>query len=964
MEDGPPNPVAADRSCLAQMFFCWLLPLFKYGYKNTLEMPQLHRVCPSDSAEALADSLERNWRTELQSAECRHKKPSLLRALAKTFWRPLAFSGMIVFAEECIFKLLQPILLSILVTYFSPDPGITTLQAYLCAFGMAVCGACATIMHHPYFFNMQRLGMQIRIATSTLIFRKSLRLSNAALGQTTTGKLVNILSNDVNRFDLVMLFIHYLWIGPMQLVVLLIILYRSMGPSCLVGFTILIALAPLQGWMGKIFSKLRGKTALLTDERVRIMNEIISGMRIIKIHAWENPFSELVKKSRRKEIIKILSSTCLRAFNLAFFSMAAVIISFATFTVYAFTGHVLQPSIVFLAIPLFNAVRLTVVLFIPYCIMYCSEGLISIKRIQGFLVMDELKTLKRSPSVSSISSDANLPVAEQIGEPLEEDEMEEKKKEQREKGVEETKMENHNHVDVEVGFRSGADEDREQLKHLVDGHVGSKEEGKGNREEKEDAVDPEDLDGGLKMEVAEEGVTLCLPSPLCQEDEEREVFVKNLQGSWEMESQGEGSFFSLKHISFRVKPGELVAVIGPVGAGKSTLLMALMNELPKQTGEVIYHGKLGYTAQQPWVFSGTLRDNILFGKKFDADKYKRVLTACALKTDLSLLPDSDLTLVGDRGITLSGGQRARVSLARAVYHDADFYLLDDPLSAVDSAVGRHLFDKCIKEYLKKKPVILVTHQLQYLDAADRIIVLKEGCMVGCGSYKELQTSGVDFAALLKEYKNEEEQETLSRTSSLHSIAGSVVSEISAFPGDDITLQVDDQGSQRLKETKEEGSVSSHVYFSFFRAGAGIFGFLIFTVFNIASQAFFTLTDWWISQWAFAEEEACGKLLNSSCSVNTVVGAIFIYSLAQYTPLKYEGDYVYPDWGYVLGWTLALMPMINIPLFFVYTLVFCGEGSLKQRWVALTTSNIPEFYFDDEEGDMEKKNIGYTAVEMR
>ncbi|XP_030838231.1 multidrug resistance-associated protein 4 isoform X2 [Strongylocentrotus purpuratus] len=788
MTDGPPNP-AENGGILSQTFFCWLLPFFKYGYRNTLEQPDLYRICSEDDSNFLADRLERNWNKELRAHENHEKKPSLLRALIKTFIRPVAFSGVIVFFEECVFKLLQPIILSFLITYFSPEPKITTTQAYLCAVGMVLCGALATKMHHPYVFRMARVGMQVRIATSALVFRKSLRLSHSAFGQTTVGKLVNILSSDVNRFDMLLLFVHDVWIGPLQLTVVLIILFKNMGPSCLVGFVILLCLAPLQGWMGKLFSKFRDKTALLTDERVHIMNEIISGMRIIKIHAWEFLFSDLVRESRRKEMAKVMRSTYLRSFNFTASTSATAIISFATLTVYALTGHVLTPSIVFLAIPLFNAVHITIFVCIPSCIMYGSEGLIAVRRIQEFLMMEELKTLKHADSLSSIASDANLPIPEQIGEPLEETETNDSSKD-------EERTDTFTSNDVTVAFlpnnnkeKDGLVADSLAMKHIND-----------NREEEEKEEERRKSKEGSNRDVDGDDGT-----PERGEDD-NDIILRNLGGSWDAKSGDDKVGFTLKNIDFSLRAGQLVAIIGPVGSGKSSLLMAMMNELPTQTGDVIVSGKIAYTAQQPWVFSGTLRDNILFGKKFDPDKYKEALKVCALKTDIALFPDGDLTLVGDRGITLSGGQRARVSLARAVYHEADAYLLDDPLSAVDTAVGRHLFDKCIKGHLRDKPVILVTHQLQYLDAADCIVVLKDA---------------------------------------------------------------DEKASDRQKETKSEGTVAYKVYVTFFRAGAGILGFMVLMLFNVSSQVFMNLTDWWLAQWAFAEETACAELLNRSCIVDTV-----------------------------------------------------------------------------------------------
>jgi len=137
------------------------------------------------------------------------------------------------------------------------------------------------------------------------------------------------------------------------------------------------------------------------------------------------------------------------------------------------------------------------------------------------------------------------------------------------------------------------------------------------------------------------------------------------------------------------------------------------------------HGKVAYTSQEAWIFSGTIRENILCGSEYIEQRYRRVIEAAALERDLTLLPKGDQTLVGERGISLSGGQKARVSLARCLYVDADVYLMDDPLSAVDTHVGRHLFDKAINGFLKDKTRILVTHQLQYLKGVDKILVLKE-----------------------------------------------------------------------------------------------------------------------------------------------------------------------------------------------------------------------------------------------
>ncbi|KAK2183850.1 hypothetical protein NP493_294g01035 [Ridgeia piscesae] len=211
---------------------------------------------------------------------------------------------------------------------------------------------------------------------------------------------------------------------------------------------------------------------------------------------------------------------------------------------------------------------------------------------------------------------------------------------------------------------------------------------------------------------------------------------------------------TLENINFEVRPRELLAVIGPVGSGKSSLLMALLGELPLREGSTVkLEGKVAYTSQESWIFSASVRQNILFGQPFDKERYETAIRAAALTNDLKMMPDGDQTLVGERGVSVSGGQKARISLARAVYFNADIYLLDDPLSAVDASVGRHLFNQCICGTLRDKPRILVTHQLQYLKAADRILVLKQGHVYGMGSYVELVKSGVDISSLLHQVES-------------------------------------------------------------------------------------------------------------------------------------------------------------------------------------------------------------------
>ncbi|KAL3687954.1 hypothetical protein R1sor_014263 [Riccia sorocarpa] len=206
---------------------------------------------------------------------------------------------------------------------------------------------------------------------------------------------------------------------------------------------------------------------------------------------------------------------------------------------------------------------------------------------------------------------------------------------------------------------------------------------------------------------------------------------------------------NLQDINLHITPGSLVAVVGKVGAGKTSLLSALMGEMPKVSGTVKLCGTTAYVAQQAWIQNGTIEENILFGRAMNRSLYQRVIRACALITDLAQMEFGDQTEIGERGLNLSGGQKQRIQLARAVYQDCDIYLLDDVFSAVDAHTGSELFRECIVSALHGKTVILVTHQVEFLPVADRILVMRDGTVVQSGKYDDLMTSGTDFEALVE-----------------------------------------------------------------------------------------------------------------------------------------------------------------------------------------------------------------------
>ncbi|XP_041822006.1 ATP-binding cassette sub-family C member 4-like isoform X2 [Chelmon rostratus] len=700
----------------------------------------MYRVLPEDQSEILGEELQRLWDHEVRKATKELRKPNLSRVLIKCYGKSLILAGLFVFSLEAI-KVIQPLLLWNIIHYFEnydPDDQRNLTIVYCYAAAMSLSTFALTILQHLYYYHVLRTGMKMRVAICHMMYKKALVLSCESMGRTTTGQIVNILSNDVNRFDEITANLHYLWLGPLQAIVIIILLWYEIGPSCLAGLAVIALMMPVQAWFGSLFGIFRSKTAVLTDNRIRIMNEVVSGIRIIKMYAWEKPFSALLTDVRRKEISQILKSSYLRGLNMASFFASSKITVFITFTFYILLGNNITASSVFVTVSLFGTIKLTVTLFFPLAVEKLSETIVSIRRVKNFLLLEEVE--RRN-----------------FGLPLE--------------------------------------------------------------EKKENCIEIEKL--------------------TCYWD-------KSLDAP------------SLQNISITVKSHQLLTVIGPVGAGKSSLLSAILGELPHDSGMLKVKGQLTYAAQQPWVFPGTIRSNILFGNELNLQKYERVIKACALKRDLELLPDGDLTLIGDRGATLSGGQKARVSLARAVYQDADIYLLDDPLSAVDAEVGKHLFEQCICGLLRNKSRILVTHQLQHLRAADQILVLKEGHVTALGTYSELQRSDLDIVSLLR---SDEEQDRWSRSAdpdrlSLHSqrttLSHSSHCSYSSLlpPESSCTDQLPVETVHTMsEETRVDGGVSSHIYLKYFTAGSNLLLLVVIVLLSVIAEVAYVLQDWWLVYWA-------------------------------------------------------------------------------------------------------------------
>ncbi|KAK7258814.1 hypothetical protein RIF29_24401 [Crotalaria pallida] len=327
--------------------------------------------------------------------------------------------------------------------------------------------------------------------------------------------------------------------------------------------------------------------------------------------------------------------------------------------------------------------------------------------------------------------------------------------------------------------------------------------------------------------------------------------------SWDLASPN----ITLRNINLTVFHGMRVAVCGTVGSGKSSLLSCIIGEVPKLSGTLKVCGTKAYVAQSPWIQSGKIEENILFGKDMDRERYEKVLEACSLTRDLEVLPFGDQTIVGEKGINLSGGQKQRLQIARALYQDADIYLFDDPFSAVDAHTGSHIFKECLLGLLKTKTVIYITHQVEFLPDSDLILVMRDGRITQSGKYNDILKSGTDFMELVGAHKAALSLvKSLERRSTSKTLSFKMedADSFSAFGLDPKVENTDDQnfksdetvepkGQLVQEEEREKGRVGFKVYWNYMTSAYGgalvpfiLLSQILTTIFQIASNFWMAL----------------------------------------------------------------------------------------------------------------------------
>ncbi|XP_028287423.1 cystic fibrosis transmembrane conductance regulator [Parambassis ranga] len=636
-----------DANFISKFFFWWTSPLLRKGFRKKLELTDVYKAPSFDLADNLSERLEREWDREVVSAK---NNPSLMRALARCFFCPFAFFGILLYLGEAS-KTVQPQLLGRIIASFDPFHAPERSQGYFLALGLGLLFTARFLLLQPAIFGLHHLGMQIRIALFSLIYKKTLKLSSRVLDKISTGQLVSLMSTHLNKLDESLGLAHFVWITPLQCILCVGLIWELIEVNGFCALAALTLLGIIQAWLSQKMGPHRVKRAGMISRRLALTSEIVENIHSVKAYGWEEVMETIIKNIRQDEMTLTRKIGSLRYFYSAAYFFSAILVIVSAIVPYALSKGIILRRI-FTTASYCMVLRMTLTRQLPGSIQMWYDTLALIKKIEEFLMKEEYRVLEYNLTTTDLEL-----------------------------------------VNVSASWDEGIGELFEKIKqeNKANGHLNG--------------------DSGL--------------------------FFTNLYITP-----------VLKNISLHLEKGQMLAVAGSTGSGKSSLLMMILGELVPSEGKIRHSGHISFSPQTSWIMPGTIRDNILFGLTYDEYRYSSIIKACQLEEDFALLPEKDKTLLVEGGVTLSGGQKARLGLARAVYKDADLYLLDAPFTHLDIVTEKEIFEKCICQLMASKTRIVVTSKLEHLKRADKILLLHNGDCYFYGTFSELQAQRPDFSSLL------------------------------------------------------------------------------------------------------------------------------------------------------------------------------------------------------------------------
>ncbi|XP_054409041.1 ATP-binding cassette sub-family C member 5 isoform X3 [Pongo abelii] len=774
------------------MTFSWLSSLARVAHKKgELSMEDVWSLSKHESSDVNCRRLERLWQEELNEVG---PDAASLRRVVWIFCRTRLILSIVCLMITQLAGFSGPAFMVKHLLEYTQATESNLQYSLLLVLGLLLTEIVRSWSLALTWALNYRTGVRLRGAILTMAFKKILKLKN--IKEKSLGELINICSNDGQRMFEAAAVGSLLAGGPVVAILGMIYNVIILGPTGFLGSAVFILFYPAMMFASRLTAYFRRKCVAATDERVQKMNEVLTYIKFIKMYAWVKAFSQSVQKIREEERRILEKAGYFQSITVGVAPIVVVIASVVTFSVHMTLGFDLTAAQAFTVVTVFNSMTFALKVT-PFSVKSLSEASVAVDRFKSLFLMEEVHMIKNKPASPHIKIEMkNATLAWDSS---------------------------HSSIQNSPKLTPKMKKDKRASR-------GKKEKVRQLQRTEHQAVLAEQK-GHLLLDSDER------PSP--EEEEGKHIHLGHLRLQRTLHS-----------IDLEIQEGKLVGICGSVGSGKTSLISAILGQMTLLEGSIAISGTFAYVAQQAWILNATLRDNILFGKEYDEERYNSVLNSCCLRPDLAILPSSDLTEIGERGANLSGGQRQRISLARALYSDRSIYILDDPLSALDAHVGNHIFNSAIRKHLKSKTVLFVTHQLQYLVDCDEVIFMKEGCITERGTHEELMNLNGDYATIFNNLllgetppveinSKKETSGSQKKSQDKGPKTGSVKKEKAVKPEEGQLVQLEEKG---------QGSVPWSVYGVYIQAAGGPLAFLVIMalfMLNVGSTAFST---WWLSYW--------------------------------------------------------------------------------------------------------------------
>ena len=776
-----------DSNCFSRFFFGWAFNILYSAKKNKLSSKLSYKLNDSIDSSFYFNNLEEIWETKNYK---NYKKHALIRTILKSNICKIILV-LILSLISFISEYISVILLNFFIKYLDPSSQKPTIFSY--APSLLELGIIYIIMNIINIFSTVHLYMRQGVFAikagfelASFVYNKLKNVSNSSfIKMAKHGEIINFIQIDANKLTWLITESPNFFICPIKIVAYVYLLWEFFGYSFFAAIFVLIVFFIINYFIFKQYRNAQKDFLSAKDERIQITKETFENMKYLKAYNWEFEFERKISEKRNNELKKLKKRLYITVLNTSLFWLASSLISIFTIGLYQYLNDKINTSALLMGITLFGKIK-SPLFQLPQAINTLLEVFVSMKRVEEFL---------NQPNINR-----NIYLQNKFNE-------------------------NYNYsIKIKDGdFTWGKKSIEQDEKFISDS----------------------------KSKIRIETISEITPS-------ETENFLINDNNNINNENQiliPNDCIYNidLKKINLDIKIGELVAIIGEIGSGKTTLLETILNSLillnPNECDGIYINGSISYVPQIPWIQNETIKNNIILFNKFDQVKYNEVLNFSELIYDLKNLEGGDQTEIGERGINLSGGQKSRLTLARALYQNSDIYLFDDILSALDAQVGKKIMNNCLLNYLKNKTRILVTHSINFLHLMDRIIYMQEGKIIFNGTFDQIQKQ--DFYHDLKNlinYKEENKDNINIELDNINTKENNIISL------SDFKIKNNEIKKLTLEEDEEIGSVKLNVYNTYAKyMGGKFFLFCVFLVMCIWQGAK-SGSSLWVSYWSKDENK--------------------------------------------------------------------------------------------------------------